>query len=388
MADIPAGAAAIEPDDLAQFLDDLGWRREIDQPRWLGDTGELWASPGRGQEVLVPRNRSFRDYGQVVREACDVVATFLDIEPSTVMRRVLSVPFDVIRLRVHPDDSRSTLDLGDAMRLVTNARSMMAAAAASAVAPRPNHGPRRPPEAESYVRRLQLAHTERGSFVVVIHSPVGRLLSEVETQQTIGDGANDGTSQAASLTGRSVAVGMLDAVDTARGAAQHAVEEGRIEVFEETVASGVSANLCTALAELSDIGGEERLRLSVDWSPRIPLEVDEDFDPMDERPIGTGYQLMYLEAAKYLRSLEDLDAIRVVGEVRSLKRSPGELMGEATVRATVAGRSRSVRLLLPLTEYGAAIAAHEQERPLSAVGSLRREGRSLMMDSPTNVEML
>jgi hypothetical protein len=390
MATNLAGVENVTPRDLGEFLDDIGWRREAEQPRWLGDSGELWASPGRTQELILPLNASFADYPRVVAEACNSVAAFLDVEPPQVLRRVLAVPFDVIRLRVDPGDARPTLQLGDAMALVTGARSMMAATAASAVAPLPHYGSRRPPEAESYVRRLQMAHTERGSFVVVIHSPIGRVLPQGGTQRSFdSEMKGSGVSEPEPLTGRTIAVGMVDALDAAQDAARLAVRERDVEVFEQTVTSGVSANLCSALAELSGVGDDdEQLGISVDWSPRLPLDVDDEFDGLSERPIEGGYRTTFIEAASYLRSLDSLEAVQVVGSVRTLKRSPGEFIGEATLRAMVAGSPKSVKVLLPIGDYQAAIAAHEQERNLSVTGALRREGRSLVMDAPSDVRVV
>lgn len=395
--------AQAEPGEIASFLSTLGWSRAGQQPDWTHNASELWVSHDQTAEVLVPMRRSYADYGRLVAEVCLTVGRKdePDIDPYEVLKRIRSIPFDMVRFRAQPGSPEDSIALDEAMTLITTARTTLSVVAASAVEPRAVHPRRRPALAEAYVNRLQMAQTERGSFVVAIRSPVGRIapvsrqlrttdvvpqpdLPERRAAPVAVTEADDG-----SFIGRSVPLMLLHAVDSLESAVTAYRRSGDLAVFEETVYEGVSANLCKALSTLADLG-DTSLRLSVAWSPTVPLDQPGDGDvlPLDEeRFVASDLRMPLNEAAEYLTSLEAFQPIPLEGPVTGLRRSPGEMFGEAVVRSLVAGRQRAVRVLLPVAEYTLATKAHEQQRTIAFVGIPRQSGRYLVVDSPSHVHL-
>lgn len=270
-----------DPQDIAAYLEGLGWSRPEEQPNWTA--ARLWVPPdASGLEVLAPTRRTSGDYSRLVYDLCLELADVRGTDPQRILRDIRAVAYDTIRLRVDVGGDDDSIPLIDGVGIVEHARSMLSAAAASSVEPRRNHPSRRPPAAEDYVSALRMAQTEQGSFIVAIRSPVGVVQRDARTRgdDNAAPQPDEGPQSlldepptmrfepdaSRTLTGRDVVATLMSAVDVAEAAATEYFSTRDLQPFDDAVPKGVSANLCHALASIKT-AVDFSVGLSVTWSP-------------------------------------------------------------------------------------------------------------------------
>src|SRR5262249_40239707 len=144
-----------------------------------------------------------------------------------------------IRLRLV--DARladASVPLDEGATFIQKAKDMMLAAACAAVNPRVYYPSRKPAQAMDYIRRARLGQTEPGSFIVTILSPVPPSLADPSGHFIALEEPYE----------RQVTRVLAGALDSVRRAAEDAASTGQVNGFIQAVPSGVSANLCDALA--------------------------------------------------------------------------------------------------------------------------------------------
>lgn len=380
---------AVVPDDVIAYLDARGWAADAEQPTWARGNTQVWVNRSTASELLVPLRPDFRDYSSLIADLCDALAAESEVDPVEVVREIAAISFDTIRLRARSPGGTDVLPLGDAVILLRESRALISAVAASTVRSRPTHPRKRPAGVNAYLKRLQMAQTERGSFVLAIRSPVDELAGGRPAQLALGavmEVAHDEARSADGLSGRATALSLYDAVEAATNGVS-LLQQRDFRRFQDVVHAGVSSNLYAALAELCRVGSST-VELSVRWSPRIAL------DPVDGERRSAALLLSselsgwYKAAAEHLRSLVDLEPVRILGQVTDLHRDPTAITGHVIVRAAVAGTMQSVRLTLTPSDYQLALDAHDAHRDLACVGMARKQGRFLSIESPSDVRVV
>ena len=231
--------------------------------------------------------------------------------------------------------------------------------------------------AMEYLRRVRLGHTEQGSFAVTLLPPV------VPPEVGIPADENDGYSSrvgsevplARRMTGH-FADTMVATITAVEGASA-----GSRDAFSRAVASGVSANLCDAMAGL--IEPFPRLEVSVSWALTRPVAGGRSKFSFfqDDSPVLRA-------ASESFRSQGPKHDIRLFGKVGRLARDEGEADGRITVRASVDGRTQSVNAVLSMADYERAISAHHGDVVLGLEGDLERVGRRWHLLNPRVVDVI
>ena len=125
--------AQADPAEIELFLSAAGWSRAAEQPDWTHNASELWLDDDDTAEVLVPKRRSYADYGRLVAEVCLTIARkgtpYSD--PYEVLRRIRSIRFDTVRFRTQPGSPADALALDKTMTLISTARTTLSVIAAS-----------------------------------------------------------------------------------------------------------------------------------------------------------------------------------------------------------------------------------------------------------------
>ena len=146
---------------------------------------------------------------------------------------------DVIRLRLADAElADASVPLDEGATFIQKAKDMVLAAACAAVNPRIYYPSRKPAQAMDYIRRARLGQTEPGSFIITIISPVPPSLA----------GPNGQLFELAEPYERRVTQMLAGALNSVRQAAEDAATTGKVDSFVRAVPSGVSANLCDAVA--------------------------------------------------------------------------------------------------------------------------------------------
>jgi len=265
-----AALSALRPLEVVSYLRSNAWKKAGEQPgnwsRWLHADRE-----GDEFEVTVPLNHQFRDFAARMGDVLQVLAAFEGRSQLRILRDLLVTGADVIRLRLaHTESADASVPLDEGASFIQRAKDMMLAAACAAVNPRVYYPSRKPAQATDYIRRARLGQTEPGSFIVTIFSPVPPSLAGPDGQ----------LFELEEPFERLVTQTLAVALNSVRLAAEDAAATGKVDSFVSAVASGVSANLCDALAGMGSFTEADRsLDIQFSWSRNRPLVSAEVLEP-------------------------------------------------------------------------------------------------------------
>jgi hypothetical protein len=114
----------------------------------------------------------------------------------------------------------------------------------------------------------------------------------------------------------------------------------------------------------------------MDGSGRSTAAIPSDFVPVIE------------EASRLFKETEGQSDFDLLGFVEKLERPVGAPSGVVSVSAILDDRPRRVLLELADPEYQEALRAHRDSRPISCLGDLAKEGRSLRLRHPRQFRVL
>jgi hypothetical protein len=210
------------------------------------------------------------------------------------------------------------------------------------------------------MRRVRLGQTEHGSFVVTLMAPVPPTLQPLldETWGSFDDEPME----------RQVTRRLVEALEASRNAVELAHSGDGTSAFESAISSGVSANMCEAVAKLID--QSEGLEISVSWARTRPT-------PEARRKIAFSESdaAVLKEAARAFRAQQPRPGMSLFGRVHKLKRDQHEAEGLVTFKAEVDDKMQSVNAVLDQNNYSVAIRAHDARNPVVVTGDLERVGQ-------------
>ena len=362
----------LNPVEVAAYLRSEGWQEIENQP----DRLSVWRASVEGEEleILLPLRRTLRDY--VLRMA-DVVGTLASREnrsPLEILSDLQTAGADVVRVRfLHANATDGSISLDQGEALVENAREMLLAAACAAVQPKAYYSRRRPEEANRFVRGLRMGQTERGSYVLTIYSPVSPSLKHV--QPTLFEDAEISFERRAIIQ-------LAQSLTALRAATDQALTKPNAEVFERAVASGVSANLCSAVVGMNgtEVQPSDELRISFTFARSRPVEMK---TPREVIIPGDHIRLIE-EAARLYRASAPPEETEVRGAVVQLRREEqsGPASGPVTVMAFVEGKPRRVQILLDEAGHRLAMQAYEKGSEIACTGDLVKQGPIWVLKNP------
>lgn len=348
---------AISPAALAAFARGEGWSKtEV-----YGSHADVYAGADR-PEIILPRTDRLADYASAVSRLIDVFAQVTERDELATYRDLIGADRDVVRVRAFGGDDDGSVMLDAGVKIVAQARDMLLAAACAAKAPQPLYRAGANREANDYMRRVKLGQTEHGSFVVTLLAPVPPLLQPVQLplDQTWANLEDEPME-------RMVTRRLMEALEASRTAAEMALS-GDAAAFEKAVASGVSANLCEAVAGL--IEQSQGLDISLTWARTRPT-------PEAHRKVVFSQNDAEIlnEAARTFRLRQPKADVKLYGTVHKLKRDQDEVDGIVTLKAIVEDKMQSVRAVLDQANYGIAVQAHDARKPVKVTGDLERVGQ-------------
>ena len=327
---------------------------------------DIYAGDGK-PEIIVPRSDVIDDYAMIVEDLVAVFARVLGRDEISVYRDLTLADRDVLRVRAL-GEYPSGMPFENSYGLIGNTRDMLAAAANSLDDSRPVYRSGPATKAANYLQNIRLDRTEGGSFSLVLVSSAlaPRLFPH-------------GESAEASVE-RRIGQRLSESLYAARRASERAVG-GDGTAFSLTVESGVSANLCEALAGL--VQSVDRFDVSFSWALARPST--EQRGPVTfSHPDGP----LLLEAARSFRSLEPKYDQRVQGFIYSLARPYEDDEGTVRLRTSVAGRQLSVTAVLNRFDYPKGIEAHAIGAMVSLSGDLEQVGQNWYLRNARLVEVL
>ena len=351
--------SAVSPAALSEYARAAGWRRH--EP--YREHSDVYVGESR-PEIIVPRTERLGDYASVVATLIDTFAGVTGQDELSVYRSLATADRDVVRVRAAESDDGS-VTLNDGVDLIGGARDLVLSAACSLREPQPVYRAGANREAADLLRHMRLGQTDQGSFVVTLLTPV----VPPPMPALFPDPDDRNAPIERRMTRR-----LVEAVTAARQATERAAAGDDCAV-EETVASGVSANLCEALVRL--IEPFPTLDVGVSWARTRPVAATGGV-----ARFGRADAALLREAARSLRERAPRPEVRLHGFVRLLKRGEAEDDGTIRLATDIDGQRQSVVAVLEQADYERAVQAHRDRAPVVLAGDLERTGQRWRLLNP------
>ena len=350
---------AVSPAALSAYARATGWspqeRYRVHSDVYVGE-----ARP----EIIVPRTERLGDYASVVAALIETFAQVSGQDELTIYRSLVFADRDVVRVRAAESDDGS-VTLNDGVDLIGGARDMLLSVACSLYEPRPVYRAGANREATALLQRMRLGQTDQGSFVVTLLTPV----VPPPMPALLPDSDDRNAPIERRMTRR-----LVEALNAARGAVERtaAGDEG---AFRESLAGGVSANLCEALVRI--IEPFPTLDVEVSWARTRPMTASGAVVRF-----GRADTAVLQEAARLLRDRAPRPDVRLHGFVQLLKRGQTDDDGAVGLVTDIDGQRQSVAALLEREDYERTLKAHHDRALVVLAGDLDRMGQRWWLRNP------
>ena len=351
----PASLATIPPHSLIAYAKAQGW-----QPtEAFGETSVVYEKEG-APELILPKSSDIGDYEDIVFQVIETLSRAEERGQLQIFSDLVSADKDNIRLSAKSGSADGVIGLDTGLGFLQSSYLLLQSAACSAVEPKVYYHAGRNRRATSYMQKVQLGQTERGSFVVNFLAPVPPAL--YPDQSAIWPDRPPEPFE------RLVTFRFVQALHAAKEAAAGAVQSNLLESFYRLVPKGISANLCLALADLISFAGE--LDIGLTWARTRPLEEGRHkikFRSADEE--------IYREAARAFLEIEPRYDETFTAYVVRFKREATEERGHIGLQ--LFGQSQPLAATADVSDelYHTAILAHEQKSLVQVTGDLQRKGQ-------------
>jgi len=348
----------VPPDAVSTYLRLTGWQDSGGYGR-----ATIWSQSvdDYDVEVLLPNSSELRDYPARMTELLGTLSEVEGRSREDILRELRFPLLDVQYIRTLPESPTGTTPLAEGAKAIQGVRDLFLAAATSTVLPERGAvlpSGQKPQQARDFLEQVRLGVPTAGSYVLRVETPIG------ETSEVPG-GA------------RAVLLHLYRAVRSAHVAAVESARVGTPRPFERQIDQGVSANLCSALA---DIGGGRRspFEFRFAWARTVPVD-----EPTPDLRFAREHIDALRDAQTHLKNLADTVPATVVGDVVNLDRDPEEPTGRVVIRGRVelpdgaTEPPRRVAARLPLEQYDYVVQIHRPSQParLWIIGQLRMSGR-------------
>lgn len=369
--------------ELENYLSHTHWKRL----KIVSGDVAIWqyTTDTQKHRVWVPLNPTLADYAESMSRAIKAIAAVETRSQLHILDDLETTGVgDIIRVKTIDVLNRESNSLlfHEGLSLLRQAHDMASAAAVSAVEKREVLSRRRPNKAIEYLKELRMGQTERGSFIVKLISPVHPI---VNPQMQI---EFDNLPPVEEIPfERQVVINLLRGLHALNRITREMSETGRfhIEAFQEAIQEGVSANLCEAVANVSDDDVPPRpLEVSIAWSYALPMP---ELNIPNTVEFSTEAMPYIARAAQVFRARNPEDTI-IRGYVTVLRRDHAAEAGVITVACLIEGKLRSVRITLVGALYTIAVQAHDHELEVSCEGRLVKQGNLFTLEDPVNFHII
>lgn len=361
---------SVRPTDLMTYLRSTGWHL-TDQSNKAAYWEKASESDTANFEVLVPLRTEFGDFITRIAEILETLEVVETRSQLEIFNELITTSADVIRIQTHSraGEDQGSLALEDGVIAYEKVREMILAAACATVTRRALFAKRKPELAMSYLRKVRLGQTERGSYVFTLISPVTPALRATSEDLIPAEEPFE----------RRVVELLANALTATRDAAvASAVLGGDMAPFKNAIVHGVSANLFEAISGLSEASGNKPIEVRFSWA--------RSRQPVANVPnrIGLTQDIFpaVKEAARVFRATEPQPDFELLGSVIALRREEGQTQGTITVLTTIGKHVKRVLVDLADENYNLAVRAHEERALILSYGDLEREGRNFRLKNP------
>ncbi len=358
---------AISPASFSAYARLKGW----ELAERYGEHSDVYVAAGL-PEVVLPRTRRVADYADVAARLVQIFAQAAEVDELELLRELTTADRDAIRVRASCDQ---TVGVDDGLVLIAGTKDLISAAVRSLFEPTAAYRGRPPGQVSDYMRRVQLAGMEQGSFVVTLLPPaVPPAVSGVMARPT-GDGHGHDES------GNGLENDPIERRGTRRladalAATRHAMGQvigGDGEAFGDAVSRGTSANLFEALARMT--APFEALDVSLTWAlTRRP----QNRETVTRFEFAKDDSCILREAARGLRERKVQAGVQLTATIAGLNRQGHEVV----LRTQLDGATRSVVAHVTKADYERAIDCHKGNAKVTLTGDLEQSGGRCRLLNP------
>lgn len=363
---------SVTPSALRAYVLYEGWQRFES----FGQFSEVYKNPSlpAAGELLIPISGEIADYGSSVGDALTFLSRAEQRDELTIYADLVRADRDVIRVRAPDADDDGSINIDSGAEIVQHSRDLLASAACSAFDPRRAYHLGKVQQAEEYMRRVRLGQTEQGSFVITLLAPIPPSLS-LSHQIPFWPDMDDEPYE------RKVTRFLAQGLRSAQNAILESNRGDGLEAFSSAVTSGVSANLCEAIASI--VEQADGADFSITWAKTRPGP-----KPRDRVVFRRADGEILKEAARQFRIREPRHDERLIGYVTHLHREEDQFEGRVTIKAIVDGRVRSLTSQLSKLDYDVAVRAHGEQQPITILGDLEMEGHRWKLSESRDIRIL
>lgn len=364
---LPQPTGVPTPAELAAYLKQAAWTNTKADSHWAEYSKSI---EGEKVTLEVPQRVAARDYYRAVAVLIQDLSRLEQRKTGLLVKEIRTSTVDVIRLGLSgasTQDGGIPIDAG--RRVYSAARDLLLAGACSVVEPRAVFVKRKPDEAMALLSRARFGQTEVGSFVLTMECSVPPQLGQLALVDA--DDPDAPFERKTSLL-------LARALQNTENAVRRSTAADSLDPFRESIASGVSANLCDAIAEMLDATSADVLRAGFSFASRRPVDL------LVPRSVSFSADTSEIlrEASKQLRDEASYPNTEFEGTVVKLNSQDSSTGGEVVLRGVVDGSSRNIRVSLSALAYETAIRAHKDGSLVGCTGDLARVGRSWALASP------
>lgn len=352
---------------LRAYLNSRGW---TDTGIWGERPITVFAKEqgGRTWEVLVPHRDTIGGYAENMAESVAVLAEVEEQSQLDVFYELTATSADVIRVRSANGMATASLSLRQSAGMLNDAYRMLESGARAAEKPRAIYRGKLSADVAEYLDSVHPLPGYSQGYALTLHSPVP---VEFDRQGDLGDDFRPPFSRLVTIT---LAQGLRHSSD----ALEQVMSRDTLEPFREAVESGVSANLCDSLAELTKQG--EGIAIDLTWAGVRPSNVPDSIFQFSPASAD-----ILTEAAKSLRRREPSYDERIIGLVVRLEKEPMEFDGKATIASVWDGRLTRMDVEFEQAVYNVVIGAFRDQTEISLDGDIYPSGRGYELRNPRNL---
>ena len=351
---------------LRSYLESRGWNNE---GPWGVRPATVYAKDhgGVSWEILAPTRDTIADYAEAMAECVAILAEVEGRSQLDVFYALKGTGADVIRVRSINGLADQPLSLGQSASLLNDTYKMLAASARAVERPQAAYRGKASAKVEDFLNNVQPLPGHQG-YALTLHSPVP---IEIGGQTDMGDDYYIPFSRKATYK-------LVEALNHTAMAIEGAVSHNTLDSFKESVAYGVSANLCAAVSELSKRG--HGIAIEVDWADVRPANIpDSHF-----RFTVESAQILQQASKAFSRNEPSRDE-EIVAQIVQLAREPHEFDGKATVVSMWDDRTIRMNVSFDQSVYDIVINAFRDHSIISLLGDIHPLNGGYELRNPRNV---
>ncbi len=337
-------------------------------------------------QMVFPLDTTKLDYGRVMERIVMDLAKLKDASPQRIFIEVLQTHEDMVRYQLRDEyNQQISVPLTYVIAALEGAKNLILAGATNVLSPKVFHRKQSRREALAIVDSAKFQHTQPGSFILTVSTPLG-VIHPVQTQ-LIDTGEHD-----AGLDHLPLARKTTLAIAKGLSAMVKAIKTDTLDSFVDGIKTEqnpvLSSNFCNALLNFRDDKDRFSMAIEFDWAPALPVGTHWPYSSVIK--IEKDYFSRIAEVKSELEHTEERSpqeqsfmatVEKLNGELDDYGRREGEVVlfltnAELNEETAESGKTVKVRTLLTAEQYELANKAHMNK------GSFIHLKGKLVMDRP------